>query len=1016
MTPADLAELLRATAAEVLAERGLDVSVLPDDARRRAPAQPRARRLRDQRRAAGGQEGRASTRATSRRWLAEALTATDGIAERRDRRARASSTSAWPPTRRARSSAQVARRRARLRRRRRARRASGSTWSSSPPTRPARCTSAAPAGPRSATRSAGSSRTQGAEVDPRVLLQRRRRPDRPVRPLAARRGPRRAGARGRLRRRLHRRDRRTGHRGSTRRRSALPDDEATEVFRPQGVELMFDEIKATLHLFRHRLRRLLPRELAARERAPWTTAVATAQGLRPPDFDDGAWWLELHRLRRRQGPGRHQVRRRRRLHRRRPRLLPGQAGPRLRPVHLHARRRPPRLHRPAQGRRRRVRRRPGRRRGADRADGQPGPGRRAGADEQAGRHRHHPRRPGRRARRRRRPVRADPLLGGLHASTSTSTCGPGRPTTTRCSTCSTRTPGWPRWPATPPTWASASATIHDPALLDTRAGGRADRTLGDYPQRRGHRRRAARTAPGRPLPGGAGRPATTSSTTRAGCCRWATRTPASCTPRAWPCARPPAGAGQRPRPCSASAPRSGCERASRPDRGTPRSARAGPAAASGRAGGADRPARGRLAARRRPRRRRCGPAGRRRRPRPRRAVRHAAVRHRRGRLPVPLPRFRRRVRRRRARALRGKAFLCTRDRPLGRRRGLSLDVCSGGELAVALRAGFPAERIALHGNNKSVAELDAGGRGRGRARSCVDSFARDRPAGRRRRRARRACQDVMVRVTVGRRGAHPRVHRDRPRGPEVRLLARRRRRATEAVRRGARRGRASAGRPALPHRLADLRPVGFEVAAHRVVGLLAQIVASRARTRSQLVDARPRRRLRHRLHCRATTRRPCPSWRPSCARSSPRECQAAGLAAPAARVEPGRAIAGPGTRHRSTRSAPSRTSPLDGGATRRYVSVDGGMSDNIRTALYDAEYDVALVSRGARRASRCCRAVVGKHCESGDIVVRDCWLPADLGPATCSRSPPPAPTATRWPATTTGAAARRGRGARRRAP
>ena len=57
------------------------------------------------------------------------------------------------------------------------------------------------------------------------------------------------------------------------------------------------------------------------------------------------------------------------------------------------------------------------------------------------------------------------------------------------------------------------------------------------------------------------------------------------------------------------------------------------------------------------------------------------------------------------------------------------------------------------------------------------------------------------------------------------------------------------------------------------------------------------------------------------------------------------------------------------------------MSDNIRTALYDAVYDCKLVSRAAEPESRAvlCR-VVGKHCESGDIVVRDCWLPDDLAP------------------------------------
>ena len=73
------------------------------------------------------------------------------------------------------------------------------------------------------------------------------------------------------------------------------------------------------------------------------------------------------------------------------------------------------------------------------------------------------------------------------------------------------------------------------------------------------------------------------------------------------------------------------------------------------------------------------------------------------------------------------------------------------------------------------------------------------------------------------------------------------------------------------------------------------------------------------------------------------------------------------------------------------------MSDNIRTALYDAAYDVRLVSRasaldsapttgqdaggdGPHGAEPVLSRVVGKHCESGDIVVRDCWLPTDLGP------------------------------------
>jgi diaminopimelate decarboxylase len=168
---------------------------------------------------------------------------------------------------------------------------------------------------------------------------------------------------------------------------------------------------------------------------------------------------------------------------------------------------------------------------------------------------------------------------------------------------------------------------------------------------------------------------------------------------------------------------------------------------------------------------------------------------------------------------------------------------------------------------------------------------------------------------------------------------------------------------------------GFEVAAHRVVGFLAQL---------------------HREHGALPTLRTLDlgggfgiAYR---AEEDPvdvarlagelraiveRECAAAGLDVPAIAVEPGRAIAGPGT-VTLYEVGTIKDVPL-GGGTRRYVSVDGGMSDNIRTALYDAVYDVRLASRPSAAEAVLSR-VVGKHCESGDIVVRDCWLPADLEP------------------------------------
>jgi diaminopimelate decarboxylase len=106
------------------------------------------------------------------------------------------------------------------------------------------------------------------------------------------------------------------------------------------------------------------------------------------------------------------------------------------------------------------------------------------------------------------------------------------------------------------------------------------------------------------------------------------------------------------------------------------------------------------------------------------------------------------------------------------------------------------------------------------------------------------------------------------------------------------------------------------------------------------------------------------------------ECAAKGLELPRLSVEPGRAIVGPAA-ITVYEVGTIKTVTLDGGLHRTFVSVDGGMSDNIRTALYDAEYTCVLANRHSDAEPMLAR-VVGKHCESGDIVVRDVWLPADL--------------------------------------
>ncbi len=105
-------------------------------------------------------------------------------------------------------------------------------------------------------------------------------------------------------------------------------------------------------------------------------------------------------------------------------------------------------------------------------------------------------------------------------------------------------------------------------------------------------------------------------------------------------------------------------------------------------------------------------------------------------------------------------------------------------------------------------------------------------------------------------------------------------------------------------------------------------------------------------------------------------CAELGTPQPRFSIEPGRSIVGPTTLTLYTVGTVKPVT-LDDGTVRTYVSVDGGMSDNLRPALYGARYHAALVSRTSDAAPVRAR-VVGKHCESGDIVVHDVDLPGDV--------------------------------------
>jgi diaminopimelate decarboxylase len=314
-----------------------------------------------------------------------------------------------------------------------------------------------------------------------------------------------------------------------------------------------------------------------------------------------------------------------------------------------------------------------------------------------------------------------------------------------------------------------------------------------------------------------------------------------------------------------------------------------------------------------------------------------------------------------------KAFLCTAVARWVQEEGLGLDVCTGGELAVAVRAGFPGDRMLLHGNNKSVAEL-AAALDAGVGRVVVDSLTEvDRLSGLCVERG--VTQRVLVRATVGVE-AHTHefiatAHEDQKFGFSLAGGD-----ALEAVRRvAAAPGLELAGvHSHIGSQIFDAG--GFEVAAHRVVGLLAEV-------RDELGVELPELNLGGGLGI-AYTSEDDPADVVEMGRSLraivEHECAAYRLAVPDLAIEPGRGIVGPGT---ITVYEVGTVKPVEG--LRTFVSVDGGMSDNIRTALYDADYTVVLANRDSAAEPMLAR-VVGKHCESGDVVIKDAWLPADVAP------------------------------------
>jgi diaminopimelate decarboxylase len=313
----------------------------------------------------------------------------------------------------------------------------------------------------------------------------------------------------------------------------------------------------------------------------------------------------------------------------------------------------------------------------------------------------------------------------------------------------------------------------------------------------------------------------------------------------------------------------------------------------------------------------------------------------------------------------GKAFLCTAMARLVGEEGLHLDVATGGELHVALRAGFPAERVVFHGNNKSVDELESALAG-GVGRIVVDSFDElDRLE--RIVTARDVSPRVLVRVTPGVE-AHTHVFIET--GTEESKFGFT---VTDGV------ARVAATRVAESPRLrfAGLHcHIGSQIFVLESYRRATEILAGLARELEAGGHAVEELNLGGGLGVRYLLDDPVrevADYAKTLRAAFDEACSGAGLtAAPSLMVEPGRSIAAPAA---ITLYRVGTVKEIPGGRT--YVAVDGGMSDNPRPVLYGAGYEAYLPAR-IDEPRPVVASIAGKHCEQGDLLVTDAHLPAGV--------------------------------------
>ena len=318
-----------------------------------------------------------------------------------------------------------------------------------------------------------------------------------------------------------------------------------------------------------------------------------------------------------------------------------------------------------------------------------------------------------------------------------------------------------------------------------------------------------------------------------------------------------------------------------------------------------------------------------------------------------------------------KAFICTEVARWIKDIGIGIDVCTGGELAVALAGGVDPANIELHGNNKSVAEINRAV-SVGVGTIVIDSlFEIDRVATAATQHGK--VQKVLLRLTPGIEAhTHESIataHEDVKFGFSIASGSAWK--AIEAVRR---------------HSSIELRGFhahigsqildtdSFEISAERLIALLAKYRDAFGVELPELDLGGG-----YGIHYVPGDEELAPSVAMQAVASAViKNCAVHSLNLPKISIEPGRAIVGP-TMFTLYEVGTIKDVTLENGDNRRYISIDGGMSDNIRPSLYKADYTAVLANRTSTAPLLSTR-LVGKHCETGDILIYSIELAGDITP------------------------------------